>query len=279
MTDSPSPLSARPRIIYGTAWKKDATASLVTRALQAGFRGIDTACQPKHYNEPGVGEGIAAFLRSGAASRSDLYIQTKFTSVDGQDPKRVPYDRTLPLREQVLESCAVSRNNLGVEVLDCLVMHSPMRTLDQTLTVWSAFEELVTRGWVRSLGLSNCYDLETLRSVWTNARIKPAVLQNRLYRDTGYDVELRRHCEAHSITYQSFWTLTANPHVLEGSELRRIAKERGLTPAQIFFRCLTQTGIVPLVGTTSTLHMKQDLGIFDIELSGTEVHAILATMK
>ena len=53
-----APLTAIPPIIYGTAWKQDATAALVERALRLGFRGIDTACQPKHYNEPGVGAGL-----------------------------------------------------------------------------------------------------------------------------------------------------------------------------------------------------------------------------
>lgn len=52
-------MKAVPAVFYGTAWKKDKTADLVELALRTGFRGIDTACQPKHYNEPGVGEGIA----------------------------------------------------------------------------------------------------------------------------------------------------------------------------------------------------------------------------
>ena len=53
-----------PSIFYGTAWKKDKTAELVETAIRAGFRAVDTACQPKHYNEKGVGEGLA---RSGVA--------------------------------------------------------------------------------------------------------------------------------------------------------------------------------------------------------------------
>ena len=54
-----------PTIIYGTAWKKDRTAALVEQAIGLGFRGIDTACQPKHYNEAGVGDGVAACLHRG----------------------------------------------------------------------------------------------------------------------------------------------------------------------------------------------------------------------
>lgn len=56
--------------------------------MKSGFRAIDTACQPKHYYEPGVGEGI---LKSGIP-RDQIFIQTKFTPIDGQDPNKVPYD-------------------------------------------------------------------------------------------------------------------------------------------------------------------------------------------
>lgn len=275
---SPTPV-AMPRILYGTAWKKDDTARLVRQALGAGFRGVDTACQPKHYNEAGVGEGIAAFLRDSGLTRADLYIQTKFTSVDGQDPKRVPYDRELPLREQVIASCDASLANLGVDVLDCLVLHSPMRNLEQTLLIWSAFEGLVVRGKVRTLGISNCYGLPTLRAVCEHSKIKPAVLQNRFYKDEQYDVCLRQFCKQVRITYQGFWTLTANPHILKAYPLLQIARRMQWTPAQTFLRCLTQAGIVPLVGTTSATHMTEDLTIFDTELAFTDVQSILALLR
>ena len=68
-----------PKIIYGTAWKKDRTADLVETALEQGFLGIDTACQPKHYNEPGVGEGIQRVFSKQLLSRESLFIQTKYT--------------------------------------------------------------------------------------------------------------------------------------------------------------------------------------------------------
>src|SRR5260370_9859411 len=87
-----------PRIIYGTAWKKSETARLVENAIRQGFRGIDTACQPKHYDEPGVGAGVALSLGATLA-RADLYLQSKFTPVSGQDPSTVPHDATAPLPE------------------------------------------------------------------------------------------------------------------------------------------------------------------------------------
>src|SRR5580692_7256736 len=111
-----------PRILYGTAWKKDDTESLVQTALLQGFRGIDTACQPKHYNEAGVGAGVAAFLASGAGiTREDLYLQTKFTALSGQDPTRIPYDPKASLPEQVAQSVAVSLVNLQTDYLDCVL--------------------------------------------------------------------------------------------------------------------------------------------------------------
>src|SRR5262249_37286954 len=80
-----------PGILYGTAWKKAQTESLVRQAIAQGFRGIDTACQPKHYHEPGVGDAVAAAI-AGGLKREELFLQTKFTSVGGQDPARIPYD-------------------------------------------------------------------------------------------------------------------------------------------------------------------------------------------
>ena len=77
----------------------------------------------------------------------------------------------------------------------------------------------------------------------------PAVLQNRFHAETGYDRELREFCRARGIIYQSFWTLTANPHLLTHETVRALARQHGRTPAQILFRYLTQLGIVPLTGT------------------------------
>lgn len=67
---------------------------------------------------------------------------------------------------------------------------------------------------MRYLGLSNTYSLSMLRAVYDAATVKPSFVQNRFYADSGYDIELRAYCRANEIRYQSFWTLTANPHIL-----------------------------------------------------------------
>ena len=127
--------AAFPKLLYGTAWKKERTTSLVIDAIHAGFRGIDTACQPKHYNEAGVGEALKTLFTENKIKREELFIQTKFTSVDGQDPDNIPYDPNASLEEQVKQSFEKSCQNLGVTYLDSLVLHSPMKKFEDTMKV------------------------------------------------------------------------------------------------------------------------------------------------
>lgn len=263
-----------PKIIYGTAWKKDLTAPLVEEAIIQGFRGIDTACQPKHYYEAGVGEGIATCVKNGLVMRSELYLQTKFTPFDGQDPKRIPYDPNATLDVQVHQSFQASLKNLQTSYLDGLILHSPLSSEEKTYQVWRAMEGLVHKGGVKQLGISNCYDLKMFEDLYRIAEIKPAVIQNRFYANTGYDRSIRDFCRQYGIVYQSFWTLTANPHVLANQPVQKIADQYGKSPAQVFFRYLTQIGVVPLTGTTSVSHMKADLAIFDFELNAEECAAV-----
>lgn len=74
-----------PRLLYGTAWKEDATQRLTELAVQQGFRGIDVANQRRHYDEAAVGRAISKTIRSGLLAREDLFLQTKFTFKAGQD--------------------------------------------------------------------------------------------------------------------------------------------------------------------------------------------------
>lgn len=257
-----------PKIIYGTAWKKSATEGLVAAALKQGFRGIDTACQPKHYEEPGVGAALKG------VPRHDLYLQTKYTPVSGQDPDRIPYDARASIAKQVAQSCQVSLRNLRTDYIDCLVLHSLLPSAKQTQEAWQAMEALVESGKVRQIGISNCYQLPQLQSVYEAARIKPAVLQNRLYADTRYDTNIRTWCRQQKIIYQSFWTLTANPKILSGPTVAALAQKHHRTPPQILFRYLTQVDVAPLTGTSSEQHMQEDLAIFDFELAAPEVAAL-----
>ena len=269
---------AMPRIIYGTAWKKERTAALVELALRSGFRGVDTACQPKHYHEAGVGEGLSAVLGKELA-RSEIYLQTKFTPFAGQDPNDVPYDPKASLSQQVLQSFQASLRNLRTDYLDCLVLHSPYPKDRDTLEVWRAMESLYEQGGVRQLGISNCYEPPRLKALHRKARIKPAVIQNRFYAKTHYDHEIRAFCRGSGIFYQSFWTLTANPEILAHASILQLAAKYGLSAAQVFFRYLTQLDILCLTGSSSKDHMDQSLAIFDFRLSSDECEALDALLR
>ena len=118
-------LSDRPTLKYGTAWKKEATADLVEKAIKAGFRHFDTACQPRHYNEAGVGEGWVIAARSMNLDRKDLWLQSKFSGLNAHDPDNVPYDVNAPLEDRVRQSLAKSLENLKTNYLDSWIMYGP----------------------------------------------------------------------------------------------------------------------------------------------------------
>lgn len=267
-----------PSIIYGTAWKKLDTERYVRQAIGCGFRAIDTARQPKHYHEAGVGDALAAMAERGVP-RGEIYLQSKFTSLSGHDPQRIPYDATATLPEQVAQSFQRSLQNLRTDYLDGLLLHSPLDTLQRTLQAWHAMEALVDIGGVRQIGISNCYSPGLLTSLHREARHKPAVLQNRFHAKTGYDRELRQFCRQHAISYQSFWTLTANPQLLADPACQAIAHRHQRTPAQLLFRFLTQVDVVPLTGTTSATHMRDDLAIFEFELDEEECAQFAALLR
>jgi diketogulonate reductase-like aldo/keto reductase len=100
------------------------------------------------------------------------------------------------------------------------------------------------------------------------------VVQNRCYAAAGWDRQVREICQAHGIIYQGFSLLTANTAVLADPEVHTIARRLGTGPAQVIFRFAMQIGMLPLTGTTSERHMKEDLQAEQIELSSEEIQRI-----
>ncbi|WP_419769524.1 MAG: aldo/keto reductase family protein [Candidatus Marinarcus sp.] len=262
-----------PKLLYGTAWKKEQTATLVELAIKSGFRGIDTAAQPKHYNEKLVGVALNNLFAQGY-TRESLFIETKFTPKEGQDRQNIPYNPNDALEKQVLDSFEMSKKNLQTSYVDSYILHSPLFPFSNLQKVWRAMESIYIQGEAKQLGISNCYDLSTLEKLYDFATIKPSVLQNRFYADSNYDVQIRDWCQQKGIIYLAFWTLTANPHILAHEIMLLLAKKYQKTPAQIFYRYLTQNNIVPLIGTTSPKHMKEDVSVFEFELENRELQHI-----
>jgi len=264
-----------PDFLYGTAWKEERTAGLTELALRAGFRGVDTANQRRHYFEAAVGEGLAAAYRAGVATRADLFLQTKFTYVDGQD-HRLPYDRGADLATQVAQSMASSLDHLRTDHVDSYVLHGPATGhgwSDDDREVWAAMVRERDAGRTRLLGVSNVA-LEQLEEMAAAEREVPAFVQNRCFARHGWDRAVRAFCRERGIVYQGFSLLTANRAVLSHPLVTGIAAREGATPAQVVFRFALAVGMLPLTGTSDATHMTQDLASGLLTLSSDEVRAI-----
>jgi diketogulonate reductase-like aldo/keto reductase len=264
-----------PTFLYGTAWKEDRTAALTALAIRSGFRALDTANQRRHYFEAGVGQGLAEAYRGGFVTRADLFLQTKFTYQPGQD-HRLPYNPAASLSMQVAQSMASSLEHLGTDYVDSYVLHGPSSGHGWTEAdseVWQAMMQERDAGRTRLLGVSNVSlrHLQQMSAIHVEA---PAFVQNRCYARLGWDREVRSFCSARKITYQGFSLLTANPEILQHPLVAGLATRTGASPAQIVFSFARSVGMLPLTGTSNSVHMKQDLASLDLTFPPEVVQGI-----
>jgi diketogulonate reductase-like aldo/keto reductase len=264
-----------PDFLYGTAWKEERTPALVELALRAGFRGIDTANQRRHYFEEGVGQGLAAAYRAGVVTRPDLFLQTKFTYRPGQD-HRLPYDPAASLSVQVAQSLASSLDHLGTDYVESYVLHGPSSGYgwtDADAEVWEAMRKERDAGRARLLGVSNI-SLRHLEQMAVIHAEVPAFVQNRCYARLGWDRDMRLFCREHKIIYQGFSLLTVNVDVLNHPVVTGLAARENVTPAQVIFAFARAVGMLSLTGTSNAEHMKLDLATSAPMLSPEAVRAI-----
>lgn len=290
-----------PIFVYGTAWKKDRSADLVYNAINAGFRAVDTAAQPRHYQEHLVGDGIRRAIADGIVERKDLYVsnvtifiapqtqttnpsqvQTKFSPISAQDPDNMPYDPSARVTEQVHASIKSSLHNLRSEedsnsvnesYIDTVVIHSPLSTLAQTLEAWHALETYVPHR-IRNLGISNCtFPMLKELCVSSQTTVKPSVVQNRFYEDTLFDVAVRSFCRENQVIYQSFWTLTANPDLVRSNPVQELARHVQISPAAALYTLVMGLkDVTVLNGTKNEDRMKEDLAAPKQVESFTQTH-------
>lgn len=270
-----APKSSAPDFLYGTAWKEERTPALTELAIQMGFRSIDTANQRRHYFEAGVGEALAAAYRTGVVTRGALFLQTKFTYQRGQD-HRLPYDPAASLAEQVAQSMASSLEHLGTDYVDSFVLHGPSSGYDWTdddAEVWEAMKKERDDGRTRLLGVSNV-SLQHLEQMATAQGEAPAFVQNRCYARLGWDRDVREFCSERKIIYQGFSLLTANLEVVRHPLIASLATRVKATPAQVVFAFARAVGMLPLTGTSSAEHMKQDLASRELSLPAEAIRTI-----
>lgn len=185
----------------------------------------------------------------------------------GQSPDNMPYDPQASVADQVHASVASSLHNLRSSdapesadetYIDMLILHSPLETLSQTVEAWKAFESYVPHR-IRNLGISNC-TLPLLRELSSQVSVQPAVVQNRFYPATRYDVPLRAFCRANKILYQSFWTLTANPELARSQPVQQLASHVQISPAAALYCLVMGLGQTTVLnGTKNQSRMTEDL--------------------
>jgi len=278
-------------MIYGSAWKKERTRDLVIDAIKAGFRAVDTAAQPRHYWEDLVGDAVRQLIREGTVTREELYIQTKFTKPMAQDPNNMPYDASLSVPEQIKASVASSLRNFrpsdlsdhfSGSYIDCLLLHSPFPTIQDTFQAWKTLETYVPRQ-IRSLGIANV-PFEALTELYRSVDIKPIVVQNRFHPGTRFEGDLRVFCKDNDITF-GYGILKKNTDLLASDPVIELANKVGVSVQIAQYGLYLGLGdMTALNGTTNAGRMKEDLTAFKSVQEWSTVHrdawlAILSSYK
>ena len=280
-------------------WKiaKDDTARVVRDAIETGYRHFDCACD--YGNEAEAGQGFRDAFAAGLCKREDLWITSKLWN-------------TYHAAEHVRPACERSLKDLGLDYLDLYHIHFPiaqkhvpfeLRYPPEWITdpagqnpqveltsvpiseTWTAMEQLSDDGLAKNIGVCN-FGTSLLRDLLSYAKIVPAVLQIELHPYLTQE-KLLRFCRESSIAVtafsplgaQSYFSLNmaeADESVLNNETVKTIALAYDRSPAQIVQRWAVQRGTAIVPKTTSVERLRENLAIFDFELSADEMSAISA---
>jgi len=229
-------------------------AAAVRTALEAGYRLIDTA--ENYRNEDAVGQG----LRDSGVPREEVFLTTKFNrewhSVDG-----------------ARRAAEASLARLGVDYLDLLLIHWPNPDQGRYVEAFEGLLKLLDAGVVRAVGTSN-FKPAHLRKVMDASGTVPDVNQINLNPYATRDAAVAFHAE-HGIVTEA-WSPMKPSSILDEDVITRAAAAHGRTPAQVVLRWHLQRGFVPIPKSASADRQRENLGVFDFELTTAEVDAITA---
>lgn len=228
------------------------TQRVVEEALDAGYRHVDTAAA--YRNERGVGAAIAA----SGIPREEVFVTTKLWN------SRQGYD-------SAVETFGKSLGRLGFEYVDLYLIHWPVPTEDRFVETWRAFERIHEEGRARTIGVSNfrIEDLERLeRETWT----RPTVNQVELH-PLFQQADLRPWLAERGIATEA-WSPLAQGAVLSDETIASIAASHGKAPAQAILRWHIQLGNIVIPKSATPERIRENLDVFDFELSEEEMAAI-----
>ena len=227
----------------------DEAEASVSEALKVGYRLIDTA--NAYQNEKAVGRAIKA----SGIPREEIFVETKLWPSVYTDPEAI--DKTL--------------KRLDLDYIDLLLLHQPA---GDYITGYKMMEKALKEGKVKSIGISNFYG-ERLNNLLNNAEIKPAVTQvetHPYYPQT----EMKERLSESGTKIQAWYPLggRGNDSVLTEDTIKELANKYGKSPAQIILRWHNQKGVIVIPGSKNPEHIKDNLNIFDFEISEEDMKRI-----
>ncbi len=235
----------------------DQAENSVYWALKYGYRLIDTA--NVYMNERGVGRGIKRAIDEGICKREDIFLTTKLW------PSEYKYEDALKAIDETLE-------RLGLEYIDLLLLH---QQYGEYIDAYKAMEKAVELGKVKSIGLSN-FNETRFKNVIDNCTIKPAVHQIETH-PFYPEHDLRELGNKYGTFVESWFPLGGIDNknkLLDNNIIKEIANEHGKTPAQVILRWHIQNDYIAIPGSANENEIKENIGIFDFELSDDDMEKI-----
>lgn len=231
----------------------DVCVNSVKSAISLGFRKIDTAHM--YGNEVEVGRGV----RESGVPREEIFVATKLYPNQYDNP------------EAAIEECL---RKLDIGYIDLMLLHHP-GTND--VKAYKAMEKYVAAGKIRSIGVS-CYYIKEIDEFIPKVNIKPALVQNEGH-PYYQDADVFKHIQNLGIVTEAWYPLGGRGHqkeLLSDPVLSRIASAHGKSVAQVILRWDLQRGVVVIPGSSNPDHMKENISIFDFELTADEMAQIAA---
>jgi 2,5-diketo-D-gluconate reductase A len=231
------------------------TQSVVEYALGLGYRHIDTAAS--HRSEAAVGAALAA----SDLPREEVFVTTKLWNAEQG------YDATLKAFE-------VTLGRLGSEYVDLYLIHWPALSENRLLDTWRASERILEEGRARTIGVSSCR-VEDLERLEVETDTRPTVHQVELH-SCLQQIELRRWHAEYRIATEA-WSPLAQGDLLADETVGEIALRHGKSPTQVILRRHLQLGDVAIPMSVTAERIRENIEIFDFELSDEEMAAISET--
>ena len=248
-----------PQLGYGVWQVSDDTATdVVLKAIEAGYRHIDTA--RGYENEAGVGRALART----EVDREELFITSK---VPNQDQGR----------EQTLRSFDATMADLGLEELDLYLIHWPAPARGEALNTWKALVELKEQGRIRSIGVSN-FRVEDLEQLEQETGVVPVLNQIELHPYFA-QLELREYHASKSIVTEAWSPLGQGGGELEDPVITGIAEAHGAEVGQVMLAWNLAQGNVVISKSETPERIVSNFASLQLELTPEEVAAINALDK